>query len=101
MDGQTALRRAIRAAGPEVFLACWADPDQWFSEDPMLYMSASLECFRGCPVRAQCLTAALERDEGFGVWGGVKFPRRRDAAAAAWMEGEGSVVAVPSPCGGR
>ena len=52
-------------------------------------------CAEHCPIRAQCLTAALEREEPWGVWGGEivergcvvaqKRPRgrpRKDAIAA-------------------
>ena len=30
-----------------------------------------------CPVRAECLEAALSNDEEFGVWGGVSAEERR------------------------
>ena len=52
-------------------------------------------CAENVPIRAQCLTAALEREEPWGVWGGEivergcvvaqKRPRgrpRKDAIAA-------------------
>ena len=29
----------------------------------------------GCPIRRQCLTAALERNEPWGVWGGEIIER--------------------------
>lgn len=45
---------------------------------------------RSCPIRAQCLTAAVARNERFGVWGGAGEPARRKlrrayvAGGAAW-----------------
>lgn len=33
-------------------------------------------CFE-CPVRAECLEAALEADERYGVWGGMSARERR------------------------
>ena len=45
------------------------DPDLWFAE-----ASADLERAKAlcgpCPVRAECLSAALHRREPCGVWGG-------------------------------
>lgn len=45
----------------------------WFSDHPADRMAAADAC-GACPVRLECLAAALERREGFGVWGGVEFP---------------------------
>jgi WhiB family transcriptional regulator, redox-sensing transcriptional regulator len=51
-------------------LPCHAeDPDLWFAENPADLERAKALCGR-CPIRAQCLTAALEREEPWGVWGG-------------------------------
>jgi len=41
------------------------NPDLWFAETPAA----------ACPVRRQCLAAALERAEPWGVWGGEIFER--------------------------
>lgn len=46
-----------------------AQPDLWFSEDPAELQLARVLCGQ-CPVRSQCLAAALERAEPCGVWGG-------------------------------
>jgi WhiB family redox-sensing transcriptional regulator len=32
---------------------------------------------QSCEVRAQCLEYALERDERFGIWGGLSERERR------------------------
>lgn len=75
-------------------LPCRAgEPDLWFAENPADLERAKELC-GGCPVRRQCLEAALDRAEPWGVWGGEilaggtvlarKRPRgrpRKDAAA--------------------
>ncbi|CAJ1584681.1 WhiB family transcriptional regulator [[Mycobacterium] wendilense] len=45
------------------------DPDLWFAENPTDLERAKVLCV-GCPIQRQCLTAALERAEPWGVWGG-------------------------------
>ncbi len=51
-----------------------ADPDLWFAEDPAELEQAKTLC-GGCPIRRQCLTAALDRAEPWGVWGGEILDR--------------------------
>jgi WhiB family redox-sensing transcriptional regulator len=56
-------------------LPCHAgDPDLWFAEEPAKLERAKTLC-GGCPIRRQCLTAALERAEPWGVWGGEILDR--------------------------
>lgn len=50
------------------------DPDLWFAEDPDDLERAKVLC-AACPIRAQCLTAALDRAEPWGVWGGQIIER--------------------------
>jgi WhiB family redox-sensing transcriptional regulator len=51
-------------------LPCWdADPELFFAESPAAVEEAKSVC-RGCPVRMACLSAALDRAEPWGVWGG-------------------------------
>lgn len=45
------------------------DPDLWFAETPTDLERAKLLCGQ-CPIRRQCLSAALQRAEPWGVWGG-------------------------------
>lgn len=72
---------------------CSSDPELWFAEEPTRLERAKTLC-GGCPARRACLTAALDRAEPWGVWGGEilvrgailarKRPRgrpRKDAAA--------------------
>ena len=69
------------------------DPELWFAESPSDVETAKALC-GPCPLRAECLSGALERREPWGVWGGQlvvqgevvarKRPRgrpRKDAAA--------------------
>jgi len=46
-----------------------ADPDLWFAESPGELERAKSLC-SGCPIRRTCLSAALDRAEPWGVWGG-------------------------------
>ena len=50
------------------------DPDLWFAETPADLERAKTLCAT-CPIRRQCLAAALERAEPWGVWGGEIFDR--------------------------
>lgn len=60
----------------QVMAACRGkDPELWFSEYPGDIRDAVAHCDR-CPVQAECLADALERNEGFGVWGGKTTSER-------------------------
>jgi WhiB family redox-sensing transcriptional regulator len=48
------------------------DPDLWFADQPAELELAKSLCV-DCPVRAECLAGALERQEPWGVWGGEIF----------------------------
>jgi len=50
------------------------DPDLWFAEAPAELELAKAMC-GDCPVRVECLAAALDRQEPWGVWGGEIFER--------------------------
>lgn len=58
------------------------DPELFFAESPEDVELAKSLCTT-CPVRLDCLNAALERGEPWGVWGGEWFvqgvvvPRKR------------------------
>lgn len=54
-------------------LPCRAgDPDLWFAESPAQLEQAKALC-ASCPIRKGCLTAAIDRREPWGVWGGEIF----------------------------
>ena len=48
------------------------DPDLWFAESPAQLEQAKALCV-SCPIQQICLTAALDRGEPWGVWGGEIF----------------------------
>src|SRR6478672_9522927 len=50
------------------------DPDLWFSDAPAELELAKSLCGE-CPLKAECLSGALEREEPWGVWGGEIFER--------------------------
>jgi WhiB family redox-sensing transcriptional regulator len=73
MSLPTCRQRTRRRRDPE--LPCHVgDPDLWFAESPADLERAKQLC-ADCPVRSQCLEAALEREEPWGVWGGQIFER--------------------------
>lgn len=48
------------------------NPDLWFAESPAQLEEAKTLCAE-CPIRQGCLTAAIDRAEPWGVWGGEIF----------------------------
>ena len=48
------------------------DAELWFAESPADVEFAKTLC-GACPVRTECLAAALTREEPWGVWGGELF----------------------------
>ena len=58
------------------------DPELFFAESPADVEYAKSLCSQ-CPIRLECLTGAIERQEPWGVWGGELFvqgivvPRKR------------------------
>ncbi|MDT5017729.1 MAG: WhiB family transcriptional regulator, redox-sensing transcriptional regulator [Mycobacterium sp.] len=50
------------------------NPDLWFAENPVELERAKALC-ADCPIRRECLDAALERQEPWGVWGGEILER--------------------------
>ncbi|MGH2705387.1 MAG: WhiB family transcriptional regulator [Actinomycetota bacterium] len=70
------------------------DPDIFFpigSTGPALeQVEAAKRICRTCPVRAQCLTWALDTNQETGVWGGLSEEERRELVRA--MRREPSLV---------
>jgi WhiB family redox-sensing transcriptional regulator len=69
-----ATARARRPVAAARELPCRSDPELFFAERPEDVQLAKALCGR-CPVRAACLTGALQRAEPWGVWGGELFLR--------------------------
>ena len=85
-------RRATKACGKAQLpaLPCHVgDADLWFAENPAELEQAKALC-ADCPIRRECLDAALEREEPWGVWGGEIFERgcHRGAQAASWASSQ-------------
>ena len=58
----------------------------FFSDDDFEIARAQAIC-RSCPLQATCLEGALEREETYGVWGGIvvaKAGRRVDRSSSSW-----------------
>jgi WhiB family redox-sensing transcriptional regulator len=52
------------------------DPEAFFPEKGGSTRDAKRICL-GCEVQAECLQAALDNDERFGIWGGMSERERR------------------------
>ena len=66
---------ADRAATARLDLPCQvSDADLWFADNPRDLERAKAMC-ADCPLKTQCLQAALDRAEPWGVWGGEIFER--------------------------
>lgn len=57
-------------------LCAQTDPEAFFPEKGGSTREAKKIC-RACMVRAECLLAAIETDERFGIWGGLSERDRR------------------------
>jgi WhiB family transcriptional regulator, redox-sensing transcriptional regulator len=77
-EGSAALDvvgRFAAATDSECSLPCRInDPDLWFSDNPAELEQAKAICV-DCPLKAECLAGALDRQEPWGVWGGEIFER--------------------------
>ena len=64
---------SVTMCTPDRELPCRVDdPDLWFAESPAQLEQAKTLC-ASCPIRQRCLSAALDRAEPWGVWGGEIF----------------------------
>lgn len=52
------------------------NPDQWFEDHDTPDRRAAVDVCRGCRVRTECATHAMDAGEEFGVWGGMT-PQQR------------------------
>ena len=67
---RTPVAPAARTRGVSLSLPCRVgNPDLWFAESPAQLEEAKALC-ASCPIRKGCLSAALDRGEPWGVWGG-------------------------------
>lgn len=57
---------------PRETYPCMEQPELFFAESASTVAVAKGLC-RSCPIQAECLRGALERQEPWGVWGGEVF----------------------------
>lgn len=62
--------RTCRVITPPAVPCQIGDPNLWFAIDAGEIERAKTLC-ASCPIRRECLAAALQRQEPWGVWGGV------------------------------
>jgi WhiB family redox-sensing transcriptional regulator len=60
-------------------LCAQTDPEAFYPEKGGSTREAKRVCL-GCPVRNDCLQWALDRQERFGIWGGLSERERRQVA---------------------
>lgn len=58
-------------------LCAQTDPEEFFPDRGGNAKVPKKVC-RGCPVKDECLGAALANDERFGIWGGLSERERRN-----------------------
>lgn len=58
-------------------LCAQVDPELFYPEPERATTSQARRVCLACPVRAECLADALERNERFGIWGGTSERERR------------------------
>ncbi len=63
-------------------LCAQTDPEAFFPEKGGSTRDAKKVC-QSCEVRDECLDYALEKDERFGIWGGLSERERRRLRRAA------------------
>ena len=54
---------------------CRQHPDMWFSNDLFIMEQAQAVCSR-CPLQLECLRTSIEKQERYGMWGGLDERRR-------------------------
>jgi WhiB family redox-sensing transcriptional regulator len=62
---------ACRAAPPDLFFPVTA------AGPAVTQVIAAKAICRGCPVRAECLSYAVQTSQGHGIWGGTTEEERR------------------------
>ena len=72
---ELAMRPADSAGWREDAQCGQTDPEAFFPDKGQPARPAKAVC-RHCPVRTECLDAALDRDEKFGIWGGLSRQER-------------------------
>ena len=100
MTATNELNRALLSLAAGGDLTRCSDPitrELWTTEHAA-YRAIAVNCCRGCPVLVLCGQAAAERDERWGVWGGIDrstrpepqtlLRRRSRQRMRPWQKGE-------------
>ncbi len=66
------------------------DPEDFYPRESAGSRSEMQQVCRGCPVQAQCLRYAIDRNENWGVWGGLSPRQRRRVSRRLREEGQAS-----------
>ena len=74
-------------------LCAQTDPEAFFPEKGGSTREAKKVCLT-CDVRTDCLESALEKDERFGIWGGLSERERREAQEARRLTSSGDPPAA-------
>lgn len=53
------------------------DAELWFPEVGYSSSAAQQVCLQHCELRQECLEGALQRQEQYGIWGGLTLRQRR------------------------
>lgn len=97
--GYVIVRKLRRASNPAPVLSIehppWMDgalctqfdPESFYPEKGGSTQIAKAVC-ASCDVQEQCLKFACDRDERFGVWGGLSERERRRLLAKGWRPGD-------------
>lgn len=72
-----ALEEHVPAANPLSGAACAGTDTESFFDGTSSGTELAKRTCMGCPVRTKCLELALERGEGFGIFGGLTADERR------------------------
>ena len=63
--------------------ACRSEPPEWFDAETGQDAARALAVCARCPVRLDCLTAAVANRERYGVWGGIDLSAPERPAVAS------------------
>lgn len=78
-------------------LCAQTDPEAFFPEKGGSTREAKKVC-SGCEVRAECLEYALDRDERFGIWGGLSERQRRKIKRQRGADAQQQAAETTLPC---
>jgi WhiB family redox-sensing transcriptional regulator len=70
-------------------------PYLWYSEEAGDAVKAVRIC-EECPVRSDCLSWAIARNESYGIWGGVSARRRMRMRAEMRQKGSSPSATIPT-----